>query len=267
MFPIVFISIEAVSEGDFMQRSEYLLDRFYPESRFGGFSDLDGTVAFYGRIQAMLLRGMTVLDVGCGRGSGLLEDPVAYRRLLRDLRAGGEIKVIGIDVDPVAAENPGIDEFHHIDGISPWPVPDKTIDLCVADFVLEHIDDPANFFAETARVLKPGGVFCARTSNRIGYVGIVASLISNRRHQQILKVAQQERKEVDVFPTCYRVNTLWTLRRAMKKSGLVGIAYGYEAEPSYLGFSSWVYWFGKQLHALTPGVLKTSIFVFARKPT
>lgn len=67
------------------------LERFYPESRFGGFSDLDGTVAFYGRIQALLDAGMTVLDVGCGRGAGLMEDPVAYRRRLHDLR-GGEQK-------------------------------------------------------------------------------------------------------------------------------------------------------------------------------
>ncbi len=60
-----------------MTRPLSFLERFYPESRFGGFSDLDGTVAFYGRIQALLAAGMTVLDVGCGRGAGLMEDSVA----------------------------------------------------------------------------------------------------------------------------------------------------------------------------------------------
>ena len=242
-----------------------LLERFYPESRFGGFSDLDGTVAFYGRIQALLDTGMTVLDVGCGRGAGLMDDPVAYRRKLRDLRGGGR-RLIGLDVDPDAAQNPGLDEFHRIDGVSAWPVPDESADLIVSDFVLEHVDSPEAFFAEAARVLKPGGVFCARTPNRIGYVGLVASLIPNRRHAQVLKMAQEDRKEMDVFPTYYRVNTVWALRGALRRARLEGLAYGYEAEPSYLGFSAWAYAFGKYLHALTPGVLRTCLFVFARKP-
>jgi len=58
--------------------------RFYPESRFGGFSDVDGTVAFYARVQAILTPESVVLDVGCGRGAGLQDDRVEYRRdLLR----------------------------------------------------------------------------------------------------------------------------------------------------------------------------------------
>ena len=241
------------------------LERFYPESRFGGFSDLDGTVAFYSRIQALLDAGMTVLDVGCGRGAGLMEDPVAYRRKLRDLR-GGDRKVIGLDVDPDAAQNPGLDEFHRIDGVSAWPIADASIDLIVSDFMLEHIDNPEAFFADVARVLKPGGIFCARTPNRIGYVGLVASLIPNRRHTQVLKVAQEDRKEIDVFPTYYRANTVWAVRRMLRQAGLEGITYGYEAEPSYLQFSALAYALGKYLHLFTPSALRTCLFVFARKP-
>lgn len=151
-----------------MTRPLSLLECFYPESRFGGFSDLDGTVAFYGRIQAMLDAGMTVLDVGCGRGAGLMEDPVAYCRQLHDLRGKGR-RVIGLDVDPDAAQNPGLDEFQRIDGVSAWPIADASIDLIVSDFVLEHIDNPEAFFTQVAQVLKPGGVFCARTPNPGSY--------------------------------------------------------------------------------------------------
>jgi hypothetical protein len=46
---------------------------------------------------------------------------------------------------------------------------------------------------------------------------------------------------------------------------LDGIAYGYEAEPSYLGFATWAYAIGKVLHAITPSPLRTCLFVFARK--
>lgn len=137
--------------------------------------------------------------------------------------------------------------------------------MIVSDFVLEHVDDPQAYFSEVARVLKPGGVYCARTSNRIGYVGLAARLVPNRRHVQVLKRVQSDRAEVDVFPTRYRVNTVWALRRELRQAGLDGIAYGYEAEPSYLGFAAWAYALGKVIHAFTPGPLRTSLFVFARK--
>jgi len=30
------------------------METFYPESRFGGFTQIDGTVAFYSRVQALV---------------------------------------------------------------------------------------------------------------------------------------------------------------------------------------------------------------------
>jgi len=43
--------------------------KFYPEVKFGGFSDVDGTIAFFNRVNALLQPSFTVLDVGCGRGA------------------------------------------------------------------------------------------------------------------------------------------------------------------------------------------------------
>jgi SAM-dependent methyltransferase len=240
------------------------LHRFYPESRFGGFSSVDGTVAFYARVQAILTDNAVVLDVGCGRGAGLQNDPVTYRRELRRLRGRCQC-VIGIDVDPAAAENPGLDEFHLLPPAHGWPIENESIDIIVSDFVLEHVDHPHLFFSEVMRVLKPGGFFCARTSNRLGYVGLAASLVPNHRHVQVLQHVQRDRFEIDVFPTRYRVNTVWALRRALRRAGLEGIAYGYEAEPSYLSFSPWLYALGKVVHGFTPSPLRTCLFVFAHK--
>ena len=241
-----------------------LLQSHYPESRFGGFSDVDGTVAFYSRVQALMKPEGVVLDVGCGRGAGLQEDPVPWRRDLRILR-GRCARVIGIDVDPDAASNSGLDEFHLLQSGGGWPIPDASIDLIISDFVLEHVDRPMEYFKEVFRVLKPGGFYCARTSNRIGYVGLFARLIPNHRHVHVIRRVQEDRKSVDVFPTSYRVNTVWALRHALQQAGMNGIAYGYEAEPSYLGFASWAYALGRVVHALTPPPLRTCLFVFARK--
>src|SRR5438270_3947673 len=146
------------------------IERFYPESRFGGFADIDGTVAFYSRVRSLVGAESVVLDIGCGRGA-LAEDPVPYRRELSNL-LGRARRVVGIDLDPAGASNPHVDEFRLIEGAS-WPVADGSIDVAIADWVLEHLSDPEVFFREVARVVKPGGYFCARTPNAWSYISVL----------------------------------------------------------------------------------------------
>ena len=52
-----------------MSRSKGLKEIYYPESEFGGYTRVDGTVPFFTRVQALARPEMTVLDVGCGRGA------------------------------------------------------------------------------------------------------------------------------------------------------------------------------------------------------
>lgn len=89
---------------------------FYPQTRFGGFTDIDRTIAFFNRINSLLDQSFTVLDVGCGRGE-YANDPISLRRNLRIIK-GKVSKVIGIDVDYNAQGNPFLDEFHLIQGDS-----------------------------------------------------------------------------------------------------------------------------------------------------
>src|SRR5262245_37494020 len=174
---------------------------FYPESRFGGFTDIDGTVAFYNRINALIEPRFVVLDVGCGRGA-YGEDRVALRRNLRILK-GKAAKVIGIDVDAAGASNPFLDEFRRLEGAR-WPLDDRSVDLIVCDSVLEHIPDPEAFFSEISRIIRPGGYLCLRTPNSLSYVAVVSKVIPNRYHSKVLTKVQDSRKEEDVFPTYYR---------------------------------------------------------------
>ena len=71
-------------------------------------------------------------------------------------------KVIGVDVDTVAAQNPSIDEFQLLSVGERWQIEDSSVDLCISDYVLEHDDDPDFFFVELNRVLRPGGRGCVR---------------------------------------------------------------------------------------------------------
>lgn len=245
-----------------MNRRERLLADFYPETRFGGFSNIDGTVAFYSRVNALLARDDTVVDFGCGRGA-YSEDPVAYRRDLRVLK-GKAGRVIGLDADPLAAQNPFLDQFYRLENTC-WPLPDSTANLVLSDNVLEHLPEPARFFSEASRVLKAGGRLCLRTPNSWSYVALFSRLIPNRSHAAVLKRVKKGTQEQDVFPTYYRCNSLPALRRALAQNGLDGTAFGYEAEPSYMAFSGWTYFLGVIHQRFAPGFLRPAIFAFARK--
>ena len=235
---------------------------FYPESRIGGFTDLDGTIAFYTRVGVLTGPESVVLDVGCGRGE-YAGDPVSVRRELRIFR-GKCAKVIGIDVDPAAGVNPFIDEFRPIE-LQRWRLDDESVDTCICDTVLEHVEDPDGFFAEAARVIRPGGHLCLRTPNVLSYVGLLSKLIPNKRHAAVLAKVQARRAAEDVFPTLYKCNTRARLRAMFRKHRFDASVYGYEAEPSYLSFSKLAYALGVLHQKFAPNALKVSLFAFGRK--
>lgn len=238
-------------------------ERFHPEAAFGGFTDMDGSVAFYLRARQLMVPDGTTLDIGCGRGNQD-EDPVQVRRDLRILRGHSRL-TIGIDVDPVAAANPHIDEFRPIGADDRWPIEDATVDFAIADFVVEHLPDPDAFFAEAARVLRPGAHLGIRTVNVHSYLGLGSRLIPNRLHTSVLRRAQPQRAEEDVFPTIYRCNTVKRLRSTLERHGFDAAVYGAEAEPDYLGFSSASYALGLLHRRLAPGSLRVGLVAWARR--
>lgn len=237
---------------------------FYPESKFGGFTDIDGTVAFYSRVNALLQQSFAVVDFGCGRGEHQ-EDPVAFRRNLVCLK-GKVSRVYGTDVDQVGQTNPSIDEFRPLAPSGPWPFDDRSVNMVVCDWVMEHLPDPSAFFDEARRVLVPGGYICIRTLNIHSYVGVASRLIPNKLHSKVLAKVQDGRKEEDVFPTLYRCNTISTVRKQFKIRNFRAVVYGYEAEPSYLSFAKLAYALGVLNQKFAPGFLRPAILAFGQTP-
>ena len=241
--------------------SKYFI-RFYPESQFGDFSDVNGTIRFYSRVRALVEPHFTVLDIGCGRGAIAIAG-TSFEKLLLIYR--GQVKhVLGIDLDPAGETNPTLDEFRLIKGPK-WPVEDGSVDLAFSDWTMEHVEDPAAFLRECHRVLKPGGFLCLRTANRRGYVVALSSLIPNRIHTNILNKVQPGRADEDVFPTVYRCNTVGKLSHALKALDFDACVYGHNPEPSYLGFSYPSYALGVLYQRFTPRSWGTTLFAYARK--
>lgn len=247
-------------EGDCV--SDYMGD-YYPESAFGGFTDIDGTITFYTRVNALIRSSSVVLDVGCGRGAHS-DDPVAIRRDLQVFTKKCQ-RVIGIDVDEAASQNPFLDEFRLIENVG-WPVKDDSVDLSVCDWVLEHVQAPKRFFAEWQRVIKPGGYVCIRTPNLLSYGPLLSRLIPRRYHAAIIQRIQgSDRERDDIFPAYYRCNTIWRIRKIFDEYGFDHCVYGHAPEPSALSFSRLCYFLGVMYQRLAPGFLRPAIFAFAKK--
>jgi 2-polyprenyl-6-hydroxyphenyl methylase/3-demethylubiquinone-9 3-methyltransferase len=106
-------------------------------------------------------RGKAALDIGSG--GGLLAEEFA--------RLGFRVTGIDPSTESVAAarahaESEQLDIEYTVGAGEQLPFADAAFDIAYCCDVLEHVDDLDRVLAESARVLKPGGVFLYDTINR-----------------------------------------------------------------------------------------------------
>ena len=166
----------------------------------------------------------TLLDIGAGAG-----------RVTQMNFRGVAYKVIGIDPDPRVASNPHLDEGH-IGFAEQLPFESGRFDVVVCDNVLEHLQEPANVLAEVHRVLKPGGLFLGKTTNKMHYMPLAARLSPTSFHRFFNRL--RGRPPADTFPTLYRINSPNDVRRYAEKCGFQVTSISLlEGRPEYLRFS------------------------------
>jgi SAM-dependent methyltransferase len=233
---------------------------YSPDSSFlGGYTPRDGTIDFYGRIKAFAKPEHIVLDLGAGRAAWFEDDPCGYRRQIRTLK-GHVREVIACDIDKIVMENRSSNR--NILMGDTVPLPDNSVDIIVADYVLEHVQDPVGFASEVCRLLKPSGLFCARTPHKYSYVAIGARILPKYMHSDALKNLQPERKSKDIFPTAYKLNTINEIERHF--SQFESLSYIFRANPAYFFGNQNVYGLLEALHQLTPAWFSGNIFAFMR---
>jgi len=184
-----------------------------------------------------------VLDYGCGRGH---VEHMNFRGIAK--------WVAGIDPEPAVFDNPFLDDAKILElpqGNIPYP--DATFDVVFADNVMEHVGDPIVTFREISRVLRPGGVFLAKTPNKWHYMPMIARCTPTWFHKAVNR--RRGREVHDTFPTRYRCNSAGDVRRLAAATGLEAREIQrIEGRPEYLRFNALTYACGRAYERVVNGV-------------
>jgi ubiquinone/menaquinone biosynthesis C-methylase UbiE len=174
-----------------------------------------------------------LLDYGAGRGA------------LHELNFRGKVKrVAGVDPHESVLSNPFLDESKLLSLASGRiPYDDNTFDIVFSDNVMEHIQEPEIVFKEIFRVVKPNGIFIAKTLNKLHYVPMIAKITPYSFHIFINKI--RGRQSYDTFPTVYKCNTVETVKEYAHNSGFKVVDFKlWEGRPEYLRIASPLYLLG-----------------------
>lgn len=166
-----------------------LEDWWNSEGRFSSLHKLNPLRMSYIREKTASLKGLRVLDVGCG--GGLLSEALA--------REGAD--VTALDLSPVFIEI--AKEHARQSGLKIdykcCPVgeikPGYLFDVIVCAEVLEHVDDVPCFLKDSIRLLKPGGLYFFETINRNWIAGFLAIFVA----ENILRMVPKGTHELKHF--------------------------------------------------------------------
>lgn len=141
------------------------------------------------------------LDLGCGHQMFASWMAAEERELSSRSR-----RLIGIDLDLQ-----GLKKNQYVSGkvfgnLEQMPFEAGMFDVVTANMVVEHLADPTAVLREVLRVLRPGGLFIFHTPNVRSVLMRTASLLPNKVKTLAARILEN-RKEEDVFPTFYRMNT------------------------------------------------------------
>jgi len=133
------------------------------------------------------------LDLGCGDGklTAILLNHIGSRNL------------VGVDTDPLEIEEARRRRIYmalHTCGGSEIPEPDASFDFAISNSVLEHIPELDPVLAETARLLRPNGLFLLTVPQASFHAQLRGPLMPGIGRQQYLAKLDQRLAHVR-YPT------------------------------------------------------------------
>jgi SAM-dependent methyltransferase len=208
-------------------RTDHLFEKYY----FSRPTFVDGTTEFHRLLANHIPPESSILEIGAGP-TNQTSSYVA--------RLG---QVVGVDVSDEVHTNAALTEAHVFNGVQ-LPFPDNCFDVCVSNWVIEHVRDPQAHLREVARVLRRGGSYVFRTPNRWHYFVVGSQLLPFRVHLRIANILRGfPRGQHDPYPTYYRANTFSAIRRLSQETGLSAtVLFTMEKEPSYGRFHPALFW-------------------------
>ncbi|MBE2217516.1 MAG: class I SAM-dependent methyltransferase [Ignavibacteria bacterium] len=162
---------------------------------------------FENMIKAALSRDCFWIDAGCGNNSLVYE------------------------FEGIAPNGLGIDEVIHPDiltskdkfinsSLEKIPFEDNSVSLITANMVVEHIVNIDRVLREIKRVLKPGGKFIFRTTNR-NYPTLFAGNLLPKKMKDFIIYKIFGVRSHDIFVTTYPINTLKDIEKKFTSHGFL----------------------------------------------
>ncbi len=168
---------------------------------------------YYDTLQATIPLGSQWLDLGCGH-----QMLAPWMNQEQAELAGRSKRLVGIDRDLAGLKaNPVINDAVYGD-INCLPFSAECFDVVTANMVVEHMDQPGMALEEAHRVLGPRGLFVFHTPNRRSIMMTLARM-APQALKNWLALVLENRKEEDVFPTHYAMNTPADIARHAGSAG------------------------------------------------
>ena len=163
-------------------------------------------------------RKLKILEIGCGPG--------ALAESLHRWYPGAQITAIDRDSSFITFAQENIAGVNFIEGdATHLPFENGTFDVTISNTVQEHIE-PAAFWGEQRRVLKPGGI-CLCLSARKGIHCSAQCLETTREEKEFWESLPQTENELEKYGVCKYPMSEAELPASMELHGFVNVTAGY----------------------------------------
>ncbi|HEY6346653.1 MAG TPA: class I SAM-dependent methyltransferase [Bryobacteraceae bacterium] len=168
---------------------------------------------YWRELKQNLCEAAVWLDLGCGRHLFTEWMTAEQQEMIRRSK-----QLVGIDLNRASLlRHEGLRD--RVEGsLERLPFRDGAFDLVTANMVVEHLRDAHEILHEIRRVLKPGGLFIFHTPNYLNFAIFGASLVPQALKNRLVRLFEKRREE-DVFPTFYRMNTPKAIRHVGAEVG------------------------------------------------